>query len=350
MTDGRARERSHPVGDAVGVDDAELEPAVVRASVVEHLDTAEEASDVAEEDAARSAGVPGRAVDLDLRLERLGAEVLRAGPDVGHASEPILERAVGLLDHRRVEAGSGHDGEALAVEPADIELAPFAAEADRDRLLDVLRDAEVRREQVRGAGRAGSRAASSEPAIASIARWTVPSPPQTKSSSAPSASARFTCFGANRLFGTSTQIGSATPWRASSRRSSVSPPPKDLPACATTATLRHLAALPEARVTRTSAHKRGDPDDHAARDVDRVVHAAIHPGEGDEDRDQRRDDPDRDLCRAVLDPRGRGAARARSRRRSTPRCGPTGSSRSTGSLSRRWTSGRCRWTRSVVAR
>ena len=35
----------------------------------------------------------------------------------------------------------------------------------------------------------------SEPASASMQRWTMPSPPQTKISSAPSSSARFTCFG-----------------------------------------------------------------------------------------------------------------------------------------------------------
>ena len=152
MAGGRARQSSHPVGDAVGVDDAELEPAVVRARVLEHLDTAEEAADVAEEDAARSSGVPRRPVDLDLRLERLRPEVLRAAPDIGDPSEPILELAVGLLDHRRVEAGAGHDGEPLAVEPADVELAPFPVEADRDRARNVLRDSEVRCEQVGGAG------------------------------------------------------------------------------------------------------------------------------------------------------------------------------------------------------
>src|SRR6476660_5369632 len=48
MPDGRAPQSSHPVGDAVGVDHAEREPAVVRARVLEHLDTAEEAADVAE--------------------------------------------------------------------------------------------------------------------------------------------------------------------------------------------------------------------------------------------------------------------------------------------------------------
>ena len=100
---------AHPVRDAVGVDDADLEPAVVGARVLEDLDAAEEAPDVADEDAARGAGVPRSAVDRDLRLERLGAQVLRAGPDVGDPAEPVLEAAVGLLDHRRVEARAGHD-------------------------------------------------------------------------------------------------------------------------------------------------------------------------------------------------------------------------------------------------
>ena len=77
--------------------------------------------------------------------ERLRAEVLGPAPDVRDASEPVLQPAVRVPDHRRVEACAGHDGEALAVEAADVELAALAAQADRDGLLDVLRDAEVGR-------------------------------------------------------------------------------------------------------------------------------------------------------------------------------------------------------------
>ena len=153
LADRRSGERSHPVDDAVRVDDAELEAAVIGAGVFEHLDAAEEAADVADEDAARGARVPRGAVDLDLRLERLGAQALRAGPDVGDPAEPVLERPVRLLDHRRVESDPGHDREVLAVEASDVESAPLAAKPDRDRLLDVLRDAEIRGEQVGGAGR-----------------------------------------------------------------------------------------------------------------------------------------------------------------------------------------------------
>ena len=49
------------------------------------------------------------------------AQVLRARPDVGEATEPILQAAVGVADHARVEARAGHHREALAVEAADVE-------------------------------------------------------------------------------------------------------------------------------------------------------------------------------------------------------------------------------------
>ena len=51
----------------------------------------------------------------------------------------------------------------------------------------------------------------SVPATASMQRWTVPSPPQTNSTSAPRAAARRACSGAWRLFFTSYHSGSVTP-------------------------------------------------------------------------------------------------------------------------------------------
>ena len=109
----------------------------------------------------------------------------------------------------------------------------------------------------------------------------------------------------SRLFGTSIHSGSTTPWRSSSRRSSGSPPPKDLPACAMTATLRHLACAPcGARDERPSAHSAAIPTITPPATSSRVVHAAVHAGERDVHRDQRGDEPDRDPRRAVLDARG----------------------------------------------
>ena len=66
------------------------------------------------------------------------------------------------------------------------------------------------------------------PASTSTHRWTIPSPPQTKRSSAPSSSARRTWAGALRLFGTSNQSGSVTPSASRTRRSSGRPPPSGL--------------------------------------------------------------------------------------------------------------------------
>jgi hypothetical protein len=52
-----------------------------------------------------------------------------------------------------VESGAGHDSEAFVVEPADVELVAVATEPDRHGFFDVLRNAEIRREEVGGAGR-----------------------------------------------------------------------------------------------------------------------------------------------------------------------------------------------------
>ena len=64
-------------------------------------------------------------------LNGFARRFLRPGPHVSDAPEAVLERPVGLLDHRCVEAGAGHDGELLAVEAADVELPPLSPEADR---------------------------------------------------------------------------------------------------------------------------------------------------------------------------------------------------------------------------
>ena len=221
--------------DAVGVDDADLESTVVGARVLEHLDTAEEPTDVADENAGRVADVPGVAVDLDLRLERLRAKVLRAGPDIGGPSEAILERAVGLLDHRSVEAGAGHDGEVLALELADVELAPFPVQPDRNRALDVLRDAEVRREKVGGAGRQ-DRERVSVPASRRHSLHRAVAAPDEEQLGAFAEHAFYLLRreAALRHFDPE-RVVDALPRRARAR-SSGRPSPNDLPACAMTAT------------------------------------------------------------------------------------------------------------------
>ena len=83
------------------------------------------------------------------------------------------------------------------------------------------------------------------PATASIQCWTIPSPPQTKMSSAPSAIAQRANFGALRLLVTSYQSGSANPWLASTSRNCGRPPPKLFLAWATTATVDMSGSFPD---------------------------------------------------------------------------------------------------------
>ena len=88
----------------------------------------------------------------------------------------------------------------------------------------------------------------SVPATASMQRWTVPSPPQTNSTSTPRSAARRACSGARRLFFTSCHIGAVTPSASRTFRSSGRPPPRLLRECATTATFGmpdpHSPAVP----------------------------------------------------------------------------------------------------------
>src|SRR4029453_3884321 len=110
----------------------------------------------------------------------------------------------------------------------------------------------------------------------------MPSPPQATSSSAPPSSALRTCAGALRLFGTSHQNGSAIPAASRTRRSSGSPPPSVLPACAITATFTTSSSV-VARVRGRAGgpadededNDRDDSEDDPACHVERVVHAAI---------------------------------------------------------------------------
>ena len=137
LADRGTGKRPGPVADSFGVHNADIELLVVRLRVGEDLDAAEQVADVTDQDAAGSTPVPRRSVDRDLRREGLRPQTLRSRPDVGGASEAVLEAPVGLLDHHRVEPRAGHHAEALAVEPSDVEPAPLTAQPYPDRPLDV---------------------------------------------------------------------------------------------------------------------------------------------------------------------------------------------------------------------
>ena len=170
---------------------------------------------------------------------------------------------------------------------AEIELAVGAVQPDAHGLGDVLRDAEVRREEVGGARR-DDRDGASVPASASTVRCTMPSPPHTKTRSAPSSTTRRACFGACLLFGTSYQIGSVD--ALVGENVSAAHRDRRRATCGRarcTATV--VIGLPAMR-SRMSATRDGDRDAHdeqrrramraipsrtPARDVGREVHAPV---------------------------------------------------------------------------
>ena len=99
----------------------------------------------------RLALVPVPAVDVT-SASNASPRRLRDPLRVGGAADSLLE-AVGVADHRRVEACPGHHGEALLFEAPHVELTAIAAKPNGDRLFDVRGYSEVRREEVRRAGR-----------------------------------------------------------------------------------------------------------------------------------------------------------------------------------------------------
>ena len=219
------------------------------------------------------------------------------------------------------------------------------------------------------AGRTASRAF--DPATTSMHRRTVPSPPQAKTSSAPSSSARSTCADAFFAFGTSYQSGVVDARRSSTRRSSGRPPSSVFAACATTATCITRSALgrtaPIGRVLAGTALRAASA--HRQRDTRRAARAERRCRRPCRRR-RRAGGACRGTCataprtpgsttattqasdthRPLVDARRDAAGRARRRRRSPPPCAPTGSSRRPGRSSSRCTCGRSRGTSSDVTR
>ena len=150
------------------------------------------------------------------------------------------------------------------LKPPDVELAPLAAQPDRDGLLDVLRDAEVRREQVRRPGRHDRDRQSPSRRRSSRHRCTVPSPPQTKSSSAPSLQRALDLL--------RERSGSSAPRSRADRRR---PPPR---ARAAARAGRRRTSCPRARRPRPSSSSRLAPRPGcAARQMRTIAASAATP-------------------------------------------------------------------------
>ena len=253
------------------------------------------------------------AVDADLRLEHLGGEVLRAAPQVRDAADLVLE-VVGVADHRGVEADAGHDGEALAGEAADVEAPARAAQPDRDRLLDVLRDAEVRGEEVRGARREHGEAGVLARHLADAAAHGAVPAPGEDAAPRPRRARGAPAWAPSWPWAPRTRADRRSPPPRARAAAPGSPSPSVFSACATTATFttppacrtrarRGSGPAPGRAASADAAREeqdgdRAEPDQQAAHDVERVVHALVHAREGDEQRQDHGRGPERDPAAA----------------------------------------------------
>ena len=268
----------------------------------------------------------------DLRPERRLADVLRARPDVGEPAEAILEAAVGVADHARVEAGAGHDGEALAVDAADVDAAGVAAARPMSTACSMsFGMPRFDGQQVGGAGGqdrdAGGACRRARRRSAAPCRRRPRRRPARPCGRAPSRPARArTCSSRPRA-----RRRPSTPRSSSTRRSSGSPPPSTFLRWAITATRvmrgsRRAASWRDGGRPRRRRgpredrdRERGEPDQRAGRGVDRVMHAAVHARERHA---QRQRDGRRSRARSGGRASGcaaRAGARARRRRRPTRR-------------------------------
>ena len=144
-------EHACPVEEPVGGDDPDVQPAVVGTSLGERGDAADDVAHVAHEHGAGRTLEPAPAIHLNSCTDGLVPGGLDARDDVPEPPEPVFQAAVRLADHQRVDPRSRHDREPLAVHNPHVEGLTLPCEPDADGLLEVVRDAEVRREQVRGA-------------------------------------------------------------------------------------------------------------------------------------------------------------------------------------------------------
>ena len=310
----RTSARVHCVTPLAVITPSSSEP-VVGAGVVERLDAAEDLADVADEDAAGLAVEPALAVDLDPGPERLQPEVLGAGPHVGGTPEPVLERA----GRRRGSSSASSPVPAITAKRSpltrpDVDRAAARRAAPTSTACcEVVRDAEVAGEQVAGAGgqdrqrdrrRRRPRRCSAAPCRRRPTRTAGRRPrrsPRARTSARTCSSAPRTRAGRRRPASASTlaQLGQATAERLAARAR----PPRPRSSHRLLGSASVVAGAVDVSTRRSCALGQPGPDrdvpdrdatgaDQGAADhVGRVVHAAVHPGRGDDDR---RDDGEGD--------------------------------------------------------
>jgi hypothetical protein len=147
------RQRPGPLSRVPGGDHAQLQQPVVGLRSREGLDAAEDPAHVPGQDARDPALEKAPAVHLDDRLHPARAEVPGPGVQVRRPADAVLHPPVGLLDHAGVESRPGHDREVLAVHRPGVQRAAVPVQPDPDRLGEIVRHSQVRRQEIRRAGR-----------------------------------------------------------------------------------------------------------------------------------------------------------------------------------------------------
>ena len=238
-------------------------------------------------------------VDVDRGTERLEPEVLGAGPEVGGPAEAVLQVAVGVTDHQRVEPGSRHHQRTAHRSPRPTSMvrrapcSPTSTAARRSMGMPRLCASRL----PVPAGRIASVAALGADRVDAALHHAVAAPDEHEIGSlveSPSARTRArTCSSAPRT------RSDRRPRRREGRCGVRSgPPPSVFPACATTATdvmrppppdpertgfdpraMRRSCASRQRRPARRrsrrrcSRHRCRSTADH----VGGVVHAPVHP-------------------------------------------------------------------------
>jgi hypothetical protein len=120
---------------------------------VEGLDSAEDLAHVPGQHARDPALEKARAIHLDDRLHPARAEVPGPRVKIRRPADAVLHPPVGLLDHAGVEPRAGHHREMLAVHRPGVQRAAIPVQPDPHRRGEVGGNMQVRREEIRGAGR-----------------------------------------------------------------------------------------------------------------------------------------------------------------------------------------------------
>ena len=142
-----------PLDRILGRDHTEMEQPVVRLRAGKGFDPAEDLAHVPDKDAGDPALEELPAIHLDGRLHPGCAEVPGPRVDVCRAAEAVLHPPAGVLDHPCVEPGASHHREMLAVHRSGVQQALLTVQPGPYGLGEVGRDLQVRREEIRRAGR-----------------------------------------------------------------------------------------------------------------------------------------------------------------------------------------------------